>query len=289
MGIAKAQIMPNPTQTIRLLILLDFSKVSRSPKVAPLPHRTARDETCGSILSACRTLALAGAALLPGLVQAGPTAGEQIERAVARYLDAALAAEAAHQGWHGMRFNHDSTPLNSSAQLSACRQPLSVGASGDSPSVLARQRLEVSCADQPGWTVVVSSQADVFLPAVVASRVIERGQSIRAEQVRLQELNIGKAPRGFFTDLDAVIGQGAKRRIRANQLLNPSLLTRPTLVRRGQRVKIVASHDGIQASTLGEALENGQLDAVIRIRNLSSEKTIEAKVLEAGVVSSTFR
>ena len=72
-------------------------------------------------------------------------------------------------------------------------------------------------------------------------------------------------------------------------MLSPGLLTRPTLVKRGQRVKILASHDGIQASTLGEALENGQRDAVIRIRNLSSEKTIEAKVLEAGVVSSTFR
>lgn len=269
--------------------MLDFSKTSTSPKATPLPHRTVRDEACGSILSACRALALAGAALLPGLVQAEPAASEQIDRAVARHLHSALAAEASRQGWHGMRFSHDSTHLNSSAQLSACRQPLSVSASGDTPSVLARQRLEVSCPDQPGWTVVVSSQADVFLPAVFASRVIERGQSIRAEQVRLQELNIGKAPRGFFNDLDAVVGQGAKRRIRANQLLSPDLLTRPTLVRRGQRVKIVASHDGIQASTLGQALENGQQDAVIRIRNLSSEKTIEAKVLEAGVVSSTFR
>lgn len=188
-----------------------------------------------------------------------------------------------------MRFSHDSTHLNSSTQLNACRQPLSISASGDNPSVLARQRLEVSCADQPGWTVMVSSQANVFLPAAFASQVIERGQSIRAEQVRLQELNIGKAPRGFFNDLNAVVGQGAKRRIRANQLLSPGLLTRPTLVRRGQRVKIVASHDGIQASTQGEALENGQQDQVIRVRNLSSEKTIDAKVLEAGVVSSTFR
>ena len=281
--------MPNPTQTIRPLILLDFSKEFRSPAATELPHRTARDHACGSILSACRALALAGAALLPGLGQAEIAASEQIDRAVAQYLHDTLTAEASRQDWHGMRFTHASTHLNSSAQLSACHQPLSVGASGDNPSVLARQRLEVSCADQPGWTVVVSSQANVFLPAVFASRVIERGQSIRAGQLRLQELNIGKAPRGFFNDLDAVVDQGAKRRIRANQLLSPSLLTRPTLVKRGQRVTIVASHDGIQASTLGKALENGQRDAVIRIRNLSSEKTIDAKVLEAGVVSSTFR
>jgi len=269
--------------------LLAFLRDTTTYCTTRLPHWPACAGACGNIPSAWRALVLAGVALLPIPLQAEPAASEQIDRAVSHYLDGILAAEASRQGWHGMRFNHDSTQLNSSAQLHTCRQPLAVGASGDNPSVLARQRLEVSCADQPGWTVVVSSQANVFVPAVFASRVIERGQSIRAEQVRLQELNIGKAPRGFFHDLDAVVGQGAKRRIRANQLLSPGLLTRPTLVRRGQRVRIVASQDGIQASTLGEALENGQRDAVIRIRNLSSEKTIEAKVLEAGVVSSTFR
>ncbi|MNJ71858.1 flagellar basal body P-ring biosynthesis protein FlgA [compost metagenome] len=60
-------------------------------------------------------------------------------------------------------------------------------------------------------------------------------------------------------------------------------------MRRGQQVKILASHDGINAATLGEALENGGQDAVIRVKNLSSGKTIEGKVLEAGVVTSTFR
>jgi len=269
--------------------LLSFLRDTATYCATRLPHWLTCAGACGSIPSAWRALVLAGAALLPIPLQAEPAASEQIDQAVTHYLNGALAAEASRQGWQGMRFSHDSTHLNSSAQLHACRQPLAVSASGDNPSLLARQRLEVSCADQPGWTVVVSSQANVLVPAVFASRVIERGQSIRAEQVRLQELNIGKAPRGFFHDLDSVVGQGAKRRIRANQLLSPGLLTRPVLVKRGQRVKILASHDGIQASTLGEALENGQQDAVIRVRNLSSEKTIETKVLEAGVVSSTFR
>lgn len=281
--------MPNFYLTFRPLILLVFIRNTAIYCATRLPHRTACTEACGSIPSAWRALVLAGAALLPIPLQAEPAASEQIDRAVTHYLTSTLAAEASRQGWQGMRFTHDSTQLNSSTQLQACRQPLAVSASGDASSVLARQRLEVSCADQPGWTVAVNSQANVFLPAVFASQVIERGQSIRAEQLQLQEVNIGKAPRGFFHDLDAVIGQGAKRRIRASQLLSPGLLTQPVLVKRGQRVKILASQDGIQASTLGEALENGQQGTVIRVRNLSSEKAIEAKVLEAGVVSSTFR
>jgi len=105
----------------------------------------------------------------------------------------------------------------------------------------------------------------------------------------LQEVNIGKAPRGFYNSLDEVLGQGAKRRVRAGQLIAPNLLTAPLLIRRGQQVTIVASQDGISASATGEALTNGREGEVIRVRNLGSQKVIEAQVVEEGVVTSTFR
>lgn len=227
--------------------------------------------------------------LLPAVLHAASGAGEQIDQAIEQHLSRVIASEAEAQRWRGMRFSHNSTPLNSTANLPKCTQALAVNRTDDSPSLLVRQRLEVRCQDQPGWALVVSSQVSIFLPVVFTSRAIERGQRISAEQLSLQELDIGKASRGFFNNIDDVVGMGAKRRIRANQVLNPGLLAMPLLVKRGQQVKILANHDGIEASTLGEALENGQLNAVIRVKNVNSGKTIEAKVLEAGVVSSTFR
>ncbi|WP_262410537.1 flagellar basal body P-ring formation chaperone FlgA [Aquipseudomonas alcaligenes] len=171
----------------------------------------------------------------------------------------------------------------------ACPQALQVERQGDDPSPLARQRFLVRCAQAPGWQLTVYSQATVFLPAVHASGILERGQTISAADLKLQPLNIAKAPRGFFTRPDQVAGMSAKRRIRAGQLLSPNLLSSALLVKRGQRVTIRASQDGIQASASGEALSNGQLGDVIRVRNLGSEKVIDAKVIEEGVVSSTFQ
>lgn len=52
---------------------------------------------------------------------------------------------------------------------------------------------------------------------------------------------------------------------------------------------IIASQDGISASATGEALANGRAGEVIRVRNLGSQKVIEAQVVEEGVVTSTFR
>lgn len=261
-------------------------RIKETQSTAPLPLLARTRPAGGSGFSACRALLL-GVALLPATLLATPSASQQIDQAVSQYLTQVIAAEAAKQDWQGMRFSHNSSSLNSSAQLPPCSQALQV--SSDSGAVLDRQRLTLRCNDQPAWSVVVSSQASIFLPAVFARQTIERGHTISADQLSLQELDIGKAPRGFFNRLDQVVGMGAKRRIRANQALSPNVLAMPLLVRRGQQVKILASHDGISASTLGEALENGALGAVIRVKNLSSGKTIDSKVLDAGVVTSTFR
>lgn len=284
--------MPNPTKVLKQLISVAFTRKKNARSVALLPHSPYTPAGSGSVFSAWHPLRLVAGlviGLLPLLAQAEVSAGQQIDDAVERYIAQAVADEATAQGWTGQRFSHASTSLNSTAALAPCTQALTVSPSDAGASLLARQRLDVRCADQPGWAVVVSSQASVFVPAVFSSQTIERGQTIGAPQLSLQELDVGKASRGFFTDLDDVVGMGAKRRIRPNQALSPSLLTKPLLIKRGQQVKIVASHDGIAASTMGEALENGELKAVIRVRNLSSGRTIEAKVLEAGVVTSTFR
>ncbi|MGP9823365.1 flagellar basal body P-ring formation chaperone FlgA [Ectopseudomonas khazarica] len=220
---------------------------------------------------------------------AADEAAVQIDQTIAAHMQQRLAEEARRQAWHGQRHSLDISLLGNAEQLPACTQALQLSASSDDPSPLSRQRLQLSCADAPGWTLTALVQASVFLPTVHAARVIERGQTITRDHLQLQEVNIGKASRGFYADVDEVVGQGAKRRIRAGQLIAPNLLSAPLLVRRGQQVSIVASQDGISASATGEALANGREGEVIRVRNLGSQKVIEAQVVEEGVVTSTFR
>lgn len=199
-----------------------------------------------------------------------------------------IAPVAQQQGWQKpqVQLQHE---LPGVLPAQVCVQPLVVKRTGDDPSPLARQRFVVSCGDGAGWKVNASSQATVFVPVVFAAVVLERGQGITASDVQLQAVNIAKASRGYFNQVEQVVGLSAKRRVREGQMLSPALLTGAVLVRRGQQVEIRATQDGIQARAVGEALANGQLGDVVRVRNLGSEKVIEAKVIEAGVVSSTFR
>ena len=199
-----------------------------------------------------------------------------------------LEQQAQRQGWQGMQLRYEINIPTSVANLPACSATPKVHATGGAPSAMERQQLKVRCADTTGWSVNVTGQAHVFLPAVHAEGLIDRGRTLTANDLKLQRINIAKARRGYYNRLEDVVGLTAKRRIRAGQTITPALLEQTMAVRRGQPVKIIASHEGIEASTSGEALSDGQPGDVIRVRNVRSEKVIDAKVLESGVVTSTF-
>jgi flagella basal body P-ring formation protein FlgA len=287
--VPSAQSVPNPEESRITLIFKAFTRSKDDFRVAFLPHRSAAWRKSGKVFSACASTLFLLALLPLSAARAETDAASQIDQAVAVHMQQMLAEEAKRQAWQGQRHSLNITLLNSAERLPACAQALSVTVSSDDPSPLSRQRLDLSCADAPGWSVTALVQASVFLPAVHAARVIERGQTIAAEQLQLQEVNVGRASRGFYNSLDEVVGQGAKRRVRAGQLIAPNLLAAPLLIRRGQQVTIIASQDGISASATGEALANGREGEVIRVRNLGSQKVIEAQVVEEGVVTSTFR
>ncbi|MCG6542913.1 flagellar basal body P-ring formation chaperone FlgA [Pseudomonas sp. KSR10] len=220
--------------------------------------------------------------------QAHADATAQIRQAVENHLRAMLEQQAERQGWQGMQLRYETSLPGSAHNHPPCGNSLRVRATGDAPSAMERQQLEIRCADTPGWSLSATAQAHVFLPAVHAAAIIDRGQTIRDSDLKLERINIAKARRGFYNRLSEVVGLAAKRRVRAGQTITPALLEQAMAVKRGEPVKIVASNDGIEASTSGEALGDGQPGEVIRVRNTRSGKVIDAKVLEAGVVSSTF-
>lgn len=254
--------------------------------VTSLPPCTGRVRTGGRIVSALVLLGLCFASA--DEASAAPVAAQQIEQAVGAFFAEGLGREAARRGWRGMRITRDTELPAAASRLPACAAALQVRAVGAAASLLERQRLRLRCPGEGGWVLELDSQANVSLPAAHAAGLIERGRTLAAADLSFERINVAKAQRGYYNQPAEVIGQAAKRRLRAGQLITPALLTAPLAVRRGEAVKIIASRDGIEASTGGEALSDGQAGEVIRVRNVRSGKVIDAKVLESGVVASIF-
>lgn len=272
------------------MILLNFMKVKGAKKTAGFPHSGQRGNTRGSHFSALFLLVALAASANAGQ-SAGQSVEQQIDQAIHQYLQQMMDTQAKENGWKGMRLIVDNTPLSSTRQLAPCAGKITVD--GGSTGKLARQQLTLMCTDNSGqtvkgWPMKVSTDMQVLLPVVASNSVIDRGATINASALQQQETDIAKTIRGFYHRIDQVAGMSAKRRIRPNQILSPDLIDQPQLVKRGEKVQIIANHDGIKAAMAGEALEKGGVGDVIRVKNISSGKTIEAKVVEPGVVTSTF-
>lgn len=219
---------------------------------------------------------------------AADDATAQIEQAATAYLEELIAQERERNGWEELDFTLNISPLTDSTGLPPCRQSLRVVQTSGRPSALDRLRLEISCPDQSGWTQTVSTRQDLFLPVLTTAATIDRGQIIEPAHLKHQRINISRAQRGFIIDQQQVVGLSAKRRLRPDQVLNPAMLSEAAPVRRGQPVRIVARQQGIQATTQGEALADGTVGDIIRVRNGTSDRVIQAQVVGPGEVTSTW-
>lgn len=271
------------------MILLDFIKSTRAKTPAIFPHVDQRGNTGGSSFSAC-CFSLAGLSLflfsIATAANAEQTVNQQIDQAIHQHLQSLMNKQATEKNWRGMRLVLVNTPLTSTNKLTPC--PTKIKVSGGNATKLSREQLTLECSGMKGWPIKVSSDMQVFLPVVISTAIINRGETIQSNQLQTQVTDIAKTQRGFYHRISDITGMGAKRRIRANQIISPDLIDQPQLIKRGDKIKIIANRAGISASMPGEALEKGGGGEVIRVKNLSSGKTIEAKVIEAGAVTTTF-
>lgn len=222
------------------------------------------------------------AALAASSVQAETGAASQVLAAVAQQQDARLEALARSKGWQGLEHRLESQVLGETDSLTPCSGPLSVTAEATLPDPLARQRYRVKCP--AGWQRVVVSQASVRLPVLVSRVAIERNATLEASQLERKVMPLERLRQGFHQDPAEVVGQSARRSLRAGQVIGPASLAPPVLVRRGQRLTVLATAGGLSASVEAEALEDGRLGERIKLRNTSSRKPLEAKVTGPGQV-----
>lgn len=257
------------------------NNVKSATRLLPLCARSAT--LAGSAISSVALVV----SLMSSPAMAGDTVLEQIDHAVEQHLSQRLVQQAEREGWQGMRLTRKSVALPDDAPSQPCARALQVRDEDGRPSALTRQRLTVQCPDAQGWKLVVTTQANVFVQAVVATQVLERGKTITPAMLERQEVNLGKQRRGVIATVEEVAGLSAKRRIRAQQVLSNDMLVSPWLVRRGDKVAVTARHGEIHAAIEGVALEDGRLGAVVRVKNPGSGKIIDAKVTGTGEVSST--
>jgi len=135
-----------------------------------------------------------------------------------------------------------------------------------------------------GITVSIERRVNV----VVARRPLGRYKPIEDDDIELKAVDLAGLPADRITDLETVIGKRTRRAVDSGTVLRPDLLEFPPLVKRGDRVRIIAETAGFRISAAGQVKQKGCQGEVIPVTNLDSNKVIHARVVDSQTVKIEF-
>jgi flagella basal body P-ring formation protein FlgA len=127
--------------------------------------------------------------------------------------------------------------------------------------------------------VFVRAKVEVDKKVIAAAKLIKRGKVIEAADLKIEERDIALLPQKYFVDTVSLVGKEAKINMPANGTIFEWMVGDLPLFRRGSAVTIVVASDGIKVKARGEALEDGYLNAQIKVKRKESRQAIVAKVI----------
>ena len=135
-------------------------------------------------------------------------------------------------------------------------------------SIRTKQRPSANVTGQSSSTLLVSAAKPIKKDSV-----IQLGDLVLVEATK-------QNTQSYFSSVNDVIGRKAKRTIYRDQLIKPQHVTTLWLVNADQSVMIVNLAGRIRVETVGVALENGQKNDIIKVKNAVSGEIV------SGVVES---
>lgn len=216
---------------------------------------------------------------IAGTALATETTAEQIYSAAGKFLDA-FAEEQAGEGFSVM---HDSGKLDARLSLATCDKPLDVSFSGD-PWKTTQPSLLVSCEGERPWRMFLPVSVTITGDAMVAARTLARGERLTESALRTDSVVVNSTRRGAITSEDQLIGMQMRRGVNAGTVFTPDLLLTPAAIERGDHVIISARSGNFSVNSRGKALASGGIGEQVLVENLSSSRTVRARVTAPGQV-----
>lgn len=173
--------------------------------------------------------------------------------------------------------------LDPRLRLAACEGPLEAF-TPPGQRTMGATTVGVRCSTPVSWTVYVQATVALIRPVLVARRPLPRGTVLTGADVEVIEQDVARLTLGYLVDLKDVDGMLLRRSVTAGTVLHPGLVQHPVSIRRGERVTILGQTAGIEVRMEGQALADGAKGEVIRVRNLSSGRDIEAIIVAPGLV-----
>ncbi len=168
-------------------------------------------------------------------------------------------------------------------RLHRCEEPLEASLPpGGRPD--GNTAVNIRCAGPVTWSLYVPATVERHARVVVARRNLSRQQTLGKGDLRMERIETSRQASHYFEDMSEVVGLQTRRALRQGQIIGQQHVNERQVIRRGQRVTIMAENGSVAIRMQGEALEDAVAGDHIRVRNTSSGREVEGEVLESGTI-----
>jgi flagella basal body P-ring formation protein FlgA len=186
------------------------------------------------------------------------------------------------KGGDGIVMHVTAGELDARLRLAACERPLAATLP-QSARIAARVTVGVGCA-QPRWTVYVPVTVETELPVLVLTHAQARGSAVEPGDVETRNLRVPGLADTYIRDPAQLAKRHLKSAAAPGTALSVDLLAADIIVKRGQRVTLVAQEGGIEVRAQGEAMADATATGRVRVMNLNSRRIVEGQVESQDLV-----
>ena len=148
--------------------------------------------------------------------------------------------------------------------MSACRQPAPF-LPGRNTRVAGNLTVGVQCPGDRPATRYYQARVDVVADYYVAARALMPGAVLGMADLKRESGDLSRLPAGVATRPDALLGMAVTRRVAAGRPLGSYMVKQPVAIKRGARVRVIATGAGFSITTEGKALNAAPLGGDVRV------------------------
>jgi flagella basal body P-ring formation protein FlgA len=139
-----------------------------------------------------------------------------------------------------------------------------------------------------GEKVILQANTRALDWVVTSRRPLRKSQIIQKEDVYLALMDVRRMPKDALTRLESAWGKSVNQSLGANMPIIESTMGDIPLIKKGQRITLVASAPGLKITTPGEARQDGFQGQSLKVVNLSSKRDVRGIPLDESHVSVEF-
>lgn len=132
------------------------------------------------------------------------------------------------------------------------------------------------------------ARVKTFDNVIVAKRMLDRHQKITEDDIEVQRVETTSFRRHFFRRDEAVVNHRTRQVIQKGKVIFANMVELPPVIKRGDVIKIKIVLKNVEVTALGQALEDGRLGQTIHVKNISSGKRLQARVINEKTVKVLF-